>query len=124
MNKSRPKKNKIDDSYNNKIIKDKSNEANKPTIKKKPKKGLTKFQIQAIQKKTYGPELEEIEISLRNRISTLIGSVIPELNDKDYLCLGESDQEDIGITKELDQIVTNLERNGCSNILFRKYGRS
>jgi len=31
-----------------------------------------------------------------------------------YLCYGESDEEDFGTMKELDQIVLNMEKNGYS----------
>ena len=90
-----------------------STEEKKPILKKKK---LTKFQLQAIQKKNYGSELEEIEISLRTRISALLGFPISELNTPDYLCYGESDEEDLSLTKELEQIVSSLELKGCQNI--------
>ena len=80
-------------------------------LKKKAKK-LTIRQWQEIQKKKYKEELEEIEISLRARISDIVGFPIGELVTNDFMCTGESDHEDVGITKELDQIATVLENKG------------
>lgn len=83
-----------------------------------PKKKFKKLSIrqwQEIQKKKYKEELEEIEISLRERISEILGSPICELLTNDYMCTGESDHEDVGITKELEQIATVLENKGHRN---------
>jgi XPG N-terminal domain len=82
--------------------------------RKKGKK-LSKLQLQVIQKKKYENELQEIEISAREKICAIIGGAIPEINTLDYLCYGESDEEDIGLTKELEQIVCSMENKGCSN---------
>ena len=80
---------------------------------KRRKNKLSQLQLQVIQRKKYDNELMEIEISLRDRISAIAGSTVYEIAGADYLCYGESDQEEIGISKELDQIVSNLEKTGC-----------
>lgn len=83
-----------------------------------PKKKFKKLSIrqwQEIQKKKYKEELEEIEISLRERIAEILGSPICELVTNDYMCTGESDHEEVGITKELEQIATVLENKGHRN---------
>jgi hypothetical protein len=82
---------------------------------KKKFKKLTVRQWQEIQKKKYKEELEEIETSLRSRISEIISSPLNDLMTNDYMCVGESDEEDVGITKELEQIVSTLEHKGFRN---------
>lgn len=92
------------------------NEEVKEVEQKKKFKKFTIRQWQEIQKKKYKEELEEIEISLRARISDIVGSPIGELLTNDFMCTGESDHEDVGITKELEQIATVLESKGFRNL--------
>lgn len=105
------KEKKVDEN-NEEPEKNETNEQSEKKIKKK----LSRRQWQMIQKKNYGPELDEIENSLRARINEIVGEPIGEICGMDYMCFGESDEEDVGMTKQLEQIVTCMENNGCSKL--------
>ena len=99
------------DAKDSKDSKDSKESEGSEEPKKKFKK-LTVRQWQIIQEKKYKDELEEIETSLRSRIADIISSPLNDLITNDYMCVGESDEEEVGINKELEQIATTLENKG------------
>jgi 5'-3' exonuclease len=90
--------------------------------KPKKKRKLTNRQWQVIQKKRYGAELEQIEEGFRTRISNLSGALLSTLSGEDYMCCGESDAEEITVTRELEQIISSLEHSGFRNFHTENMG--
>ncbi|CAG9311111.1 unnamed protein product [Blepharisma stoltei] len=71
---------------------------------------------QTHQRRKFKKKVDDIETELRLKISSLLGYEIPIIESEDYLCKGESDEEEVGLMREIDAMVGYLSKNKYSDI--------
>lgn len=86
-------------------------------VKRKP---FTKSQTYMIQKTKYSEEVLQTEDQLRSEIAEIVGYRLPSIRSGDFIFRGESDEEEIGEYRQVEQMLTNIEKRGTGRFNQRQ----